>query len=68
MAVDVARYPYRQTVTLEKYIQRPAEGPPDEVIETEEWFEADGAPVTDPARIAQLEAGIPQEEQHGENA
>lgn len=64
--LDGLRLAYRETVTLEKYRGRPEDGAPYEVITTDQWFEADGTPVTDPARIAQLEAGIPAtEDQHG---
>ncbi len=36
----------------------PADGPPDEVDTFAGWVEADGTEITDPDRIAALEAGI----------
>ncbi len=49
---------YKQTVHLAKWEhgRGPDDGPPDEVIESETWHESDGSEVTDPARIAVLEA------------
>lgn len=38
-----------------------ADGPPDQVSETVIWCESDGAPITDEARIADLEAKHAQE-------
>ena len=66
MAVDVGRLPYREDTRLDKYVGRDPDGTPDETVVTSQWYEADGTPVTNPARIAQLEAGIPREDQRGE--
>jgi hypothetical protein len=56
--------PYREDVMIEKYHNHrtPADGEPDEVVIQSQWYEADGTMVTDPVRIAALEAGIPRAE------
>lgn len=50
----------RHTIHLAKWEhgRTPADGEPDEVLEHTVWTEADGMPITDPARIAALEASL----------
>lgn len=51
---------YYQTVRLEKWApgRGPEDGPPDEVVLLGGWVDAvSGEDVTDPTRIAELEAG-----------
>lgn len=63
MERDAVGLPYRIATKLVKFASQEAyeRGEPDEVIETCEWYEADGTLVTDPARLAQLEASLGQE-------
>ncbi len=65
IATDVSRpLAGRWVAHIEKYHagRTPDDGPPDEVEEQEIWHEADGALVTDPVRIAEIEAGMLYEE------
>lgn len=57
LMIDTIGAPYKVALLLEKYERHrtPADGEPDEVIASASWHEADGASVTDPARIAELE-------------
>lgn len=56
--MDNATGPYMLSVQIEKYDndRTPEDGPPDDVLTVSQWFEANGEPVTDPARIAELNA------------
>ncbi len=55
---------------IEKYHdgRTPDDGSPDAVEEQDVWHEADGAIVTDPARIAEIEAGMLYEEDDDDEA
>ena len=57
---DVIGGPYKVALHLGKWNNHrtPDDGPPDEVIESATWHEVDGAEITDPARIAQLETQV----------
>ena len=51
-----AQMAMKGTVRVQKWhASDPETQPPDEVVEAEQWIE-DGAIVTDPARIAELDA------------
>jgi hypothetical protein len=52
---DQARIPHKVTLTVEKFTGDDTSGPPDEVTTVEQWYDADGETITDPARIAALE-------------
>lgn len=56
--------PYRLGARVEKWNpgQDHTSEPPAEVVETRSWYEADGTEITDPARLAQLNAAFAQEE------
>jgi hypothetical protein len=56
--------PYRAAFHLAKYNdgRTPADGDPDEVQIVSQWFDPDGTPIDDDARIAELEAAHPLEE------
>ncbi len=58
--IDTLGAPYKVAILLEKYERHrtPADGEPDDVVASAQWHEADGTPVTDPARIAELEERI----------
>jgi len=49
---------YREAFHLAKWHpgRNPQDGPPDEVVEVERFFERDGTMITDPERIAQVRA------------
>jgi hypothetical protein len=55
--------PYRAGFRLDKYNndRTPDDGEPDEVIIISKWFEFDGTPIEDEARIADLEERYPME-------
>lgn len=56
MAKGTARMAVKGSVRVQKWhTSDPATQPPDEVVDAEQWIE-DGAVVTDPERIAALEA------------
>lgn len=59
MAQDTFGVPYKQGVTIAKHFDGDTSREPDEVLHFDQWSEADGTPVTDPGRIAELEAIIP---------
>ena len=59
---DTIAAPYKVAFTLEKYTQREPDGNPDAVEGSEQWYEADGTEISDPARVAELEAGIARQE------
>lgn len=65
MAQEIAGGPYKMTRQLAKWnnYRTPDTGPPDEVLDAAWWYEPDGTEITDPARIAALEAKL-QEEQN----
>lgn len=46
----------RATVATWRAGRTPDDGPPDAVQVAEQWQEPDGTPITDPARVAALEA------------
>lgn len=60
MLVDTMAGPYKARAAVAKYNdgRTPDDGDPDEVVVVEGWFEADGMEVTDPQRIAEIEAMI----------
>lgn len=45
----------------------PDDGPPDRVVETEVWLEADGTQITDEARIAVIRALQERQAQEASN-
>lgn len=53
---DAGSLASRHEVRIDKHTDGDAEGDPDETLTFTEWTEADGSVVTDPARIAALEA------------
>lgn len=57
MAMETIGVPHRMTLHLAKYGpgKDPAIDEPDDIIESDQWFEADGSPVHDERRIAELE-------------
>lgn len=48
---------HRQLVTWHDG-RTPADGPPDAIDDTATWHEADGTEITDPVRIAALDASL----------
>lgn len=55
---DALRLATKETITVRKWTG-PKSGEPDEVVTHEVWRDRDGSIVSDPARIAELEAGVP---------
>lgn len=55
MVADQFSAPQKHHVRIEKHFDGDTAHEPDEVLEFQEWNEADGKTVTDPARIAELE-------------
>lgn len=55
--------PYRLATKLAKWEngRTPDDGAPDDVLESSTWYEAGGTEITDPQRIAVLEAANPPE-------
>ena len=58
--LDVIQHPFRIQTTLEK--RREGESEPYEVVSESSWHEADGTEITDPDRIAELEAAQQRKE------
>ena len=52
--LDVIKQPYRIQFTIEK--RREGETEPYETVSESSWHEADGTEITDPNRIAELDA------------
>jgi hypothetical protein len=57
---DGAGFAHKLSIAVRKWgpDKNPEADEPDEVLVRESWHEADGAEVTDPARIAELEAKV----------
>ncbi len=61
--LDHIAVPHKITFTIDKYA--PGHEPddcPDEVVRVTCWMDTDGTEISDPARIAELEAGIARQE------
>jgi hypothetical protein len=60
MSTDTITAPYRIEMKLAKWENHrtPDDGDPDEIITSSAWYEG-GVEITDPVRIAQLEAEHP---------
>jgi len=57
-AIAAVPHKYEDEVRMWRNNRTPEDGEPDEVIRLVHWEEADGTEVTDPARIAELEAKL----------
>jgi hypothetical protein len=56
--MDTSEAPHKVGITVAKHFDGNTNRPPDEVVHVEQWFEGDGSLVTDPIRMAELEAQI----------
>lgn len=65
MTHETPTVPHKVHLLLEKYADEQAhrDGVTYEVIETDQWFEASGEPITDERRIAELDAALRQEDE-----
>jgi hypothetical protein len=62
MTADTIGAPHKITIRVDKHFDGDTSHDPDETVEVAQWFEADGSEVTDPARVAQLEASSRKDE------
>lgn len=58
MSSDGWGVPHKVHTRVEKYHDGNTEREPDEIVTVESWHDADGSMITDPDRIAELEARI----------
>jgi hypothetical protein len=60
MEREQARAAVKVQAKVKKYEngRTPEDGEPDEIVTQEYWLGLDGLPITDPARIAQLDASL----------
>lgn len=63
MAAETITAPYKIAVTLDKHFDGDTTHAPDETLTVEQWFDADGTEISDPARIDAFAAGTAGKDQ-----